>query len=105
MIFVVLILLGVSAAAAFLLTALKGNVQYNILPTDVFAGKAPVDRTFRLGGMVEEGRVKRSRQHADSVRYHYYARSDRALAFCRRREDKASWWRRDNCRSASGQRL
>lgn len=59
MIFVGLILLGVSAAAAFLLTALKGNVQYNILPTDVFAGNAPANRTFRLGGMVEQGSVKR----------------------------------------------
>lgn len=59
MIFVGLILLGVSAGAAFLLTALKGNVQYNILPTDVFAGKAPENRTFRLGGMVEQGSVRR----------------------------------------------
>ncbi len=59
MIFVGLILLGVSAAAAFLLTALKGNVQYNILPSDVIAGKAPAGRTFRLGGMVEQGSVKR----------------------------------------------
>jgi cytochrome c-type biogenesis protein CcmE len=59
MIFVGLILLAVSAAAAFLLTALKGNVQYNILPSDVVAGTAPVGRTFRLGGMVEQGSVKR----------------------------------------------
>lgn len=59
MIFLGLILLGVSAAASFLLTALKGNVQYNILPSDVFAGKAPEGRTFRLGGMVEDGSVKR----------------------------------------------
>ena len=59
MLFVGLILLAVSSAAAFLLTALNGNVQYNIVPSDVFAGKAPKDRTFRLGGMVEQGSVKR----------------------------------------------
>lgn len=59
MVFVGLILLAVSTAAGFLLTALNGNVQYNIVPSDVFAGKAPKDRTFRLGGMVEQGSVKR----------------------------------------------
>ena len=59
MLFVGLILLAVSASAAFLLTALNGNVQYNILPSDVFAGKAPKGRAFKLGGMVEQGSVKR----------------------------------------------
>ncbi len=59
MIFVGLILLAVSAAAGFLLTALNSNVQYNIVPSDVSAGKAPKGRTFRLGGMVEQGSVKR----------------------------------------------
>lgn len=59
MIFVALILLAVSSAAAFLLTALNSNVQYSIVPSDVFAGKAPTDRLFRLGGMVEQGSVKR----------------------------------------------
>lgn len=57
--FVGLILLAVSSAAALLLTALKSNVQYNIVPSDVFAGKAPKARAFRLGGMVEQGSVKR----------------------------------------------
>jgi cytochrome c-type biogenesis protein CcmE len=52
-------LLAVGSAAAFLLTALKSNVQYSIVPSDVFAGKAPTERSFRLGGMVENGSVKR----------------------------------------------
>lgn len=59
MMFVAAIVLAVTGAAAFLLTALNSNVQYNILPSDVFAGKAPKDRAFRLGGMVEQGSVKR----------------------------------------------
>ena len=59
MTFVGLILLAVGSAAAFLLTALKSNVQYSIVPSDVFDGKAPVERAFRLGGMVETGSVKR----------------------------------------------
>ena len=59
MMFVILIVLAVSAAAMFLLTALKQNLQYSIVPSDVYAGKAPLERTFRLGGMVEKGSVKR----------------------------------------------
>lgn len=59
MMFVGLIVLAVAGAAAFTLTALNSNVQYNILPSDVFAGKAPPDRAFRLGGMVEQGSVRR----------------------------------------------
>jgi cytochrome c-type biogenesis protein CcmE len=59
MVLVGLILLGVSAAAAFALTAFQDNLLYYYPPSDVVAGKAPVDRVFRLGGMVEEGSVKR----------------------------------------------
>ena len=59
MMFVILILLAAGAAAMFVLTALKQNLQYNIVPSDVYAGKAPRDRTFLLGGMVEQGSVKR----------------------------------------------
>jgi len=28
-------------------------------PTEVYAGKAPADRVFRIGGLVEEGSVQR----------------------------------------------
>ncbi|MES1196575.1 MAG: cytochrome c maturation protein CcmE [Steroidobacter sp.] len=59
MMFVVLILLAVGASAMLLLTAMKQNVQYNIVPSDVYDNKAPSDRVFRLGGMVEQGSVKR----------------------------------------------
>jgi cytochrome c-type biogenesis protein CcmE len=59
MMFVILIVLAVSAAAMLILTGLKQNLQYNIVPSDVYEGKAPMDRTFRLGGMVEKGSVKR----------------------------------------------
>jgi cytochrome c-type biogenesis protein CcmE len=59
MVLVGLILLGVSAAAAFALTAFQDNLLYYYPPSDVAAGKAPTGRVFRLGGMVEEGSVKR----------------------------------------------
>lgn len=59
MLLVGLIVLGVSAAAAFALTAFQDNLLYYYPPSDVAAGKAPADRVFRLGGMVEEGSLKR----------------------------------------------
>jgi cytochrome c-type biogenesis protein CcmE len=59
MVLVGLIVLGVSAAAAFALTAFEDNLLYYYPPSDVVAGKAPGDRVFRLGGMVEEGSLKR----------------------------------------------
>ena len=59
MVLVGLILLGVSAAAAFALTAFQDNLLYYYPPSDIAAGKAPMDRVFRLGGMVEEGSLKR----------------------------------------------
>jgi cytochrome c-type biogenesis protein CcmE len=59
MVLVGLILLGVGGAAAFALTAFQDNLLYYYPPSDVAAGKAPVDRVFRLGGMVEEGSLKR----------------------------------------------
>ena len=59
MVLVGLIVLGVGAATAFALAAFKDNLLYYYPPTDVTAGKAPADRVFRLGGMVEEGSLKR----------------------------------------------
>jgi cytochrome c-type biogenesis protein CcmE len=59
MVLVGLIVLGVGAATAFALTAFQDNLLYYYPPSDVSAGKAPAGRVFRLGGMVEEGSVKR----------------------------------------------
>ncbi len=59
MMLVGLIVLGVGAAAAFALTAFQENLLYFYTPSDVSAGKAPLDKTFRLGGMVPEGSFKR----------------------------------------------
>jgi len=59
MMFVALILLAVGGAVALALTAFKQNILYYYDPSAVIAGKAPTGRTFRLGGMVENGSVKR----------------------------------------------
>jgi cytochrome c-type biogenesis protein CcmE len=60
MMLVGLIVLGVGAAVAFALTAFQDNLLYYYTPTDISAGKAPVDRVFRVGGMVPEGSFKRA---------------------------------------------
>ena len=57
---VALIVLGVGSAAAFALTAFQENLLYFYSPSDVIAGKAPKDRTFRVGGMVPEGSFTRA---------------------------------------------
>ena len=59
MLFVALIVFGVAGAAGLALTAFRDNVLYFYSPTDVTAGKIPVGRTFRVGGMVDKGSVIR----------------------------------------------
>src|SRR5690606_41006042 len=59
MMLVGLIVLGVGGAVAFALSAFQDNLLYYYSPSDVSAGKAPVDRVFRVGGMVPEGSFNR----------------------------------------------
>lgn len=59
MILVLLVLLGVATAAALGLSAFKDNLVFFFSPTQVLAAEAPVGRTFRLGGLVEQGSIKR----------------------------------------------
>ena len=52
--------LGVIAVAvALVLTAFNQNLVFFFTPSQIVAKEAPVGRTFRLGGMVEAGSVKR----------------------------------------------
>jgi cytochrome c-type biogenesis protein CcmE len=46
-------------ATGLVLYAFQGNVVFFFSPSQVAAKEAPVDRTFRVGGMVETGSVKR----------------------------------------------
>jgi len=59
MLLVSLILIGVGGAVAFALTAFQENLLYFYTPTDISAGKAPPDKSFRLGGMVPKGSFNR----------------------------------------------
>jgi cytochrome c-type biogenesis protein CcmE len=54
------VVLVIAAAAALILNAFQSNLVFFFSPTQIDAKEAPVNRTFRLGGMVVEGSVKRS---------------------------------------------
>ena len=49
-----------SAAIGLVSYALRGNINLFYPPADVAAGKAPTERTIRVGGMVVDGSIKRS---------------------------------------------
>jgi cytochrome c-type biogenesis protein CcmE len=54
----VLVLAGITLAGYLTYRALQENMLYFFSPTQVAAGEAP-QRTFRLGGMVVDGSLKR----------------------------------------------
>lgn len=57
---VLAIVAGVGAATALAMRAFDDNLLYFYNPTQVLAGDAPQSRTFRVGGMVTEGSLKRT---------------------------------------------
>ena len=59
MAFILAGLAGLAVAATLVLNALNSNLALYISPTDVLAGNAPKDQTFRLGGMVVEESLER----------------------------------------------
>ena len=50
---------AVGAAAALVLNAFQSNLVFFYSPSQIAANEAPTARTFRIGGMVVEGTVKR----------------------------------------------
>jgi cytochrome c-type biogenesis protein CcmE len=52
-------LAAVGIASALVLNALNSNIALYVTPSEVAAGKAPRASTFRIGGMVKEGSVRR----------------------------------------------
>ena len=52
--------LGTLGLAAWLvLSAFQQNMVFFFTPTQVFSGEAPKGRSFRIGGMVENGSIQR----------------------------------------------
>jgi len=62
---VFLIIIGMSIAAALILTAFEKNLLYFYSPTQIAAGEAPEVRAFRVGGLVLEGSVERDAESLD----------------------------------------
>lgn len=68
---VAFIVAGLSAlgiAAYFVASAFRSNLVFFFSPTQVAAKEAPVNRTFRIGGLVQEGTLKRD-QDGLTVRF------------------------------------
>jgi cytochrome c-type biogenesis protein CcmE len=50
---------AVGVAVGLVLNAFQSNLVFFYSPSQIASNEAPANRTFRLGGMVEEGSVKR----------------------------------------------
>lgn len=60
LIIVLFVLLFSSAAIGLVVYAMSGNINLFFPPAEVAAGKAPVGKPIRVGGMVVEGSIERS---------------------------------------------
>ena len=68
---IALILGGVAVlgtATALVLNALNSNMAFFFSPSEVVQQKAPVNKEFRVGGLVEEGSLKRQ---SDGLTVHF----------------------------------
>ncbi len=52
---------SVGVAAALILNTFNSNLVFFFSPTQVFAKEAPTGKSFRLGGLVEKGSLKRGK--------------------------------------------
>ncbi|MCI0504537.1 MAG: cytochrome c maturation protein CcmE [Gammaproteobacteria bacterium] len=57
--FIIVGLAGLAVAIGLIANAFNQNLVFFFSPSDVQANQAPVNRDFRLGGLVEEGSLKR----------------------------------------------
>lgn len=65
---IIFILIVAGLAAGLLGYALKENINLFYPPADIAAGKAPVGKAIRAGGMVQEGSVERA---SDSLKMRF----------------------------------
>ena len=56
---IALVVVALGVAAALVLNAFNSNLVFFFSPTQVANGEAPTSRAFRIGGLVEEGSIKR----------------------------------------------
>jgi cytochrome c-type biogenesis protein CcmE len=55
-------LAGLGIAAGLVLNAFQSNIVFFFTPSQIASGEAPKDRAFRVGGLVQVGSVKRSKE-------------------------------------------
>jgi cytochrome c-type biogenesis protein CcmE len=56
---IVLVVAVLGVAVALVLNAFNSNLVFFFSPTQVANGEAPTSRAFRIGGLVEEGSIRR----------------------------------------------
>jgi cytochrome c-type biogenesis protein CcmE len=66
--FIIIGIAAVAVAVGLVLNALKNNVSLYFTPTQVYNKEAPQGRSFRIGGLVEQGSVKRE---SDGLTVHF----------------------------------
>jgi cytochrome c-type biogenesis protein CcmE len=57
--FIIAGMAALGIAVALVLTAFQSNLVFFFSPSQVASNEAPVNRTFRIGGLVENGTIKR----------------------------------------------
>jgi cytochrome c-type biogenesis protein CcmE len=57
--FIFIALASISIAAYLVASAFRQNLVFFFSPTQVVAKEAPIDRAFRIGGLVQDGTLKR----------------------------------------------
>src|SRR5699024_1538844 len=62
--FILVLMLGLSAATVLVLNAASKNLMYFYQPSEIAAGEVPVDTRFRVGGLVAQGSVQHSSDRA-----------------------------------------
>ena len=66
--FIVFLITGVTVAAGFAFYAFNQNLMFYFSPSEVKQGKAPVNKLFRMGGMVVDGTFKKE---PESLKVHF----------------------------------
>jgi len=59
MMFVAVLVVGVGVFITLIMKALNENINHFYSPTEILEGKAPKNHSFRIGGLVVTGSVKR----------------------------------------------
>ena len=62
------LLIGLGAAVALGLSAFQQNLLYFHQPSEIVAGKVPLNTRFRIGGLVKRGSVER---HGNSLKVRF----------------------------------